>query len=77
MLDVGYSNLMPCNVLFYFAQIFKEIIPIMFKFKIKYRDGDGHPVEIEITIASPTLTNAVAAAKIGVSTSQIISIRKV
>jgi len=48
----------------------------MFKFKIKYKDGNGDPVEIEITIAAPSLTNAVAAAKIGISPSQIISIRK-
>lgn len=48
----------------------------MFKFKIKYTDKNGDPVEIEISLGMPSLTNAVAAAKIGISPSKIISIKK-
>ena len=49
----------------------------MFKFKVKYTDKNGKPVEVEIAIATPSLTNAVAAGQVGISPSQIISIRKV
>jgi len=49
----------------------------VFKFKIKYKDKNGDDVEIEISVSMPSLTNAVAAAKLGISPSQIISIRKV
>ena len=48
----------------------------MFKFKIKYTDKSGDPVEIEISFATPSLTNALAAEKIGISPSQIVSIKK-
>lgn len=48
----------------------------MFKFKVKYTDKDGNPVEIEISVGMSSLSNAVAAAKIGISASKIISIKK-
>ena len=49
----------------------------MFKFKIKYKDKSGDDVEIEISVGMSSLTNAVAATKLGISPSQIISIRKI
>ena len=48
----------------------------MFKFKVKYTDKDGNPVEIEISVGMSSLSNAAAAAKIGISASKIISIKK-
>ena len=49
----------------------------MFKFKIKYKDKSGDDVEVEISIGMPSLTNAAAATKLGISPSQIISIKKI
>ena len=49
----------------------------MFKFKIKYKDKSGDDVEIEITVSMPSLTAKDASLKLGVSSSSIISIKKV
>lgn len=49
----------------------------MFKFKVKYTDKHGNPVEIEISVGMSSLSNAAAAAKIGIPVSKIISIKKV
>ena len=49
----------------------------MFKFKVKYKDKKGDDVEVEISVGMGSLTAAVAANKIGVSPSNIISIKKV
>lgn len=49
----------------------------MFKFKIKYKKTkDGESCEVEIEYNGPTLDKAKAAAKLGISPSQILSITK-
>jgi hypothetical protein len=48
----------------------------MFKFKVKYTDDKGNPVEIEIKFNLPSLPKFDAASKLGISPSNIISIRK-
>ncbi|MGM0582963.1 MAG: hypothetical protein ACQETL_19965 [Bacteroidota bacterium] len=49
----------------------------MFKFKIKYTDKNGNPVEVEISVGMKSLTKSAAATQLGISPSNIISIKKV
>jgi len=49
----------------------------MFKFKVKYKDKSGDDVEVEISIGMGSLTKGFAAKELGVSASNIISIKKV
>lgn len=46
----------------------------MFKFKVVYKDGQGK--EIEVVIELPSLSEALAAQKLGVSKSSIRSVRQ-
>lgn len=47
----------------------------MFKFKVVYKDADGK--EVEVVIELPSLSEMLAAQKLGVSKSKIVSIKKI